>query len=171
MTPTEFSEIDDMRFLAILKQRYGRLLLLGTVCGLAVFAAGVHADDKKQVAKKSFQDAKFVPLDPEKPDVAQIAVLMCDPARGPSAMLLKFKKGGGVLHTHTSDYHLTVIQGTMKHWLKGELEADAKPMGPGSYWFQPGKLAHGNSCLSDECVMFIKWEGKRDVKLAEEPKK
>jgi quercetin dioxygenase-like cupin family protein len=156
-----------MSFFAKLKQRYGKLLIAGMVCGLAIFAAGVHADDKKQVAKTSFQDAKFVPIDPANPDAAQIAVLWGDPATGPSAMLLKMKKGGGALHTHTSDYHLTLIQGTMKHWLKGEQEADAKPLGPGSYWFQPGNQAHGNSCLADECVMFIKWEGKRDAKLAE----
>jgi hypothetical protein len=64
-----------------------------------------------------------------------------------------------------------VIQGTMRHRVKGEKESDAKPMGPGSYWFQPGNEAHGDSCVTDECVMFIKWEGKRDAKLAEEPKK
>jgi quercetin dioxygenase-like cupin family protein len=156
-----------MRFFAKLKQRYGKLSIAGTLCVLSVFTAGLHVDDKKQVAKTSFQDAKFVPVDPANPDVAQIAVLWGDPATGPSAMLLKMKKGGGALHTHTSDYHLSLIQGTMKHWLKGEREADAKPLGPGSYWFQPGNQPHGNSCLTDECVMFIKWEGKRDAKLAE----
>jgi quercetin dioxygenase-like cupin family protein len=86
-------------------------------------------------------------------------------------MLLKLKKLGGRLHIHTSDYHLTLLQGTMKHWAEGEQEADAKPLGPGSYWFQPGNQAHGDSCLTDECLMFVKWEGKRDAKLAEAPKK
>jgi quercetin dioxygenase-like cupin family protein len=160
-----------MSFLGKLKQRYGKLLIAGTVCGLAVFAAGVHADDKKQMVVTPFQDAKFVPLDPARPDGPQIAVLWGDPANGPSAMLLKLKKLGGRLHIHTSDYHLTLLQGTMKHWAEGEQEADAKPLGPGSYWFQPGNQAHGDSCLTDECLMFVKWEGKRDAKLAEAPKK
>jgi hypothetical protein len=26
--------------------------------------------------------------------------------------------------------------------------------------------AHADSCLTDECVVFVKWEGKRDAKLA-----
>jgi quercetin dioxygenase-like cupin family protein len=162
---------DAMRFVAKLKQRYGKLLIIVAVCGLSIFAASVHADDRKKMVVTSFQDAKFVPIDPAQPDGPQIAVLWGDPAKGQSAMLLKFKKGGSPLHIHTSDYHLTLLQGTMKHWGKGEQEADAKPLGPGSYWFQPGNQAHGDSCLSDECVMFIKWEGKRDGRLAEEPKK
>jgi hypothetical protein len=38
-----------MSVFAKLKQSYCKLLIVGTVCGLAVFAAGVHADDKKQM--------------------------------------------------------------------------------------------------------------------------
>jgi quercetin dioxygenase-like cupin family protein len=160
-----------MSVFAKLKRRYSKLLVVIMVCSLAVFAAGVHADDKKQMVVTPFQDAKFVPLDPAQPDVAQIAVLWGDPAKGPSAMMLKLKKYGGSFHYHTSDYHLTLLQGMMKHWAEGEREADAKPLGPGSYWFQPGNQAHGDSCLTDECLMFIKWEGKRDAIPAEAPKK
>jgi hypothetical protein len=54
----------------------------------------------------------------------------------------------------------------MRHWGEGEQEAEAQPLGPGSYWRQPGLQVHGDSCLTDDCVMFIKWEGKRDGKLA-----
>jgi hypothetical protein len=80
------------------------------------------------------------------------------------------KKYGGSLHYHTSDYHLVLIQGTMKHWGGGTREPDAKPLGPGSYWFQPGKQPHGDSCLSDECLMYLHWAGKRDGIAAEQPK-
>jgi hypothetical protein len=69
-----------MSFLGKLKQCYGKLLIAGTVCGLAVFAAGVHADDKKQMVVTPFQDAK---LDPARPDGPQIAVLWGDAANGP----------------------------------------------------------------------------------------
>jgi hypothetical protein len=34
---------------------------------------------------------------------------------------------------------------------------------PGSYWFQPGNQAHGDECLSDECLIFVSWQGKMDV--------
>ena len=55
------------------------------------------------------QDAKFAPVDPTQPDGPQMAVLWGDPAKGPSAMLLKFKKGSNPLHIHNSDYHLVLV--------------------------------------------------------------
>jgi hypothetical protein len=118
--------------------------------------------DKKRMIVTAFQDAKFVPADPGQPDGAQIAVLSDDPATGPSAMLLKFKKTEGHLHIHSSDYHPI-----LKHWANGQRETDVKSLGPGSYWFQPGNHPHADSCLSDECLMFITSAGKRDAKLVE----
>ena len=78
-----------MRFFAKMKQRYGKLLVVGMVCGVAVLVASVHADEKKKMIVTPFQDAKFVPVDPTQSDGPQIAVLWGDPAKGPSAMLLK----------------------------------------------------------------------------------
>jgi quercetin dioxygenase-like cupin family protein len=141
------------------------------VLGFNVYANAQQRNTKKQMVVTPFQDAKFVPVDPAQPDGAQQAVLWGDPTKGPSAMLLKFKKGSNPFHIHTSDYHLVVVQGTMKHWDEGEQEATAKPLGPGSYWLQPGNQAHAGSCLTDECIMFVKWEGKRDGRLAEPAKK
>jgi quercetin dioxygenase-like cupin family protein len=159
-----------MSSFAILTRRLAKFLVTGTVSGLVALADGVHADDQKQMVVTAFEDAKFAPVDPARPDT-QMAVLWGDPAKGPSAMLLKFKKGRGRLHFHTSDYHLVLLQGTMKHWAGGEQEADAKLLSPGSYWFQPGTQVHVDSCLSDECLMFVKWEGKRDSIAAGTPKK
>jgi hypothetical protein len=39
-------------------------------------------------------------------------------------------------------------------------------LGPGSYWFQPGKGVHGDACLTDECIIYISWGGKMDFKPA-----
>ena len=141
--------------------------MLALTCAIVGFACGVLASNKEMVVR-SFDEVRFVPVDPSRPDAAQIAVLWGDPNTGPSTMLLKMRKGPGRLHYHTSDYHLSLLQGTMKHWAKGANEADAKPLGPGSYWFQPGGAAHGDSCLSDECLMFVTWAGKRDGMLAEQ---
>jgi hypothetical protein len=160
-----------MSFFANLKSRYDRSLIIGTVCGLIGFAAGVFADDTKRMIVTPFQEAKFVPIDPARPDGLQIAELWGDPAKGPSAMLLKRKKGAAPLHTHSSDTHVVPVQGTVKHWAEGEQESDAKPLGPGSYWFQPGNGAHYDACVSDECVIFIMWDGRRDSRSAEAPKK
>lgn len=109
--------------------------------------------------------ARFVPINPADPNSTQIAVLSGDPATGPSDMLMRFVRGQGVPHVHSSDYRLVVVQGTMTHTQAGE-EAKATPMGPGSYWFQPGEQPHVDSCLSDQCTMFISWSGKRDSRRA-----
>jgi len=108
-------------------------------------------------------DARFAPIDPANPSRAQIAVLSGDPATGPSDMLMRFPRGEGVLHVHSSDYRLVVIEGTMTHAQAGA-EAAVKPLGPGSFWFQPGGQPHVDACLSDRCVMFISWSGKRDAR-------
>jgi quercetin dioxygenase-like cupin family protein len=158
-----------MNLFSKLKQRYRKLPIIATLAALTVFS--VEAVAQKQMTVTPIQDAKFVAIDPARPDGPQLAVLWGDPGKGPSAMLLKLKKGAGPLHLHSSDYHLVLLEGRMKHWGADEQEADAKLLGPGSYWFQPGNQAHGDSCLTDECLMFVKWEGKRDGRLADPPKK
>jgi quercetin dioxygenase-like cupin family protein len=119
----------------------------------------------------AFEDAKFVAVVPGRPDSPEIAVLWGDPAAGPSAMFIRVKKGPLPMHTHSSDYHLLVVQGIVKHWSAEETEEDAKPLGPGSYWFQPGNEAHADSCLSDECLAYLVWSGKQDGRRAEPRRK
>lgn len=114
-----------------------------------------------------YGDRPFTPVDPANPNGPAIAVLRGDPAKGPSTMYMKMPKMTGRLHIHTADYELVVIEGTMKHWSAGETEAAARPLGVGSYWFQPGGAAHADSCLTDTCVMYITWAGPRDGRLAE----
>jgi quercetin dioxygenase-like cupin family protein len=113
-----------------------------------------------------FDASVLEPLDPSRPEGARVAVLWGDPDSGPSAMLLEVPGGGGRLHLHRSTYHLVVLEGAMKHWAEGESEADAQLLEPGSYWFQPGGAAHGDSCLAERCLMFVQWEGARDAILA-----
>jgi hypothetical protein len=107
-------------------------------------------------------EARFVPTNPGDPNSTQIAVLSGDPATGPSDMLMRFGRGEGSPHVHSSDYRLVVIEGVMKHAEAGAY-ASAPRMGPGSYWFQPAGQPHMDSCLSDLCTMFISWSGKRDT--------
>ncbi len=164
----DMSGICFMRCIARLNRGWGKWLIIGLLCGL-VLMAGAFAQTTKQMIVVPFQDARFVPLDAAQP--GELAVLWGDPTKGSSAMLVKFKKGVGRPHYHSSDYHLTLLQGTMKHWAEGEREEDAKPLGPGSYWFQPGNQVHTDACLTDECVMFVYWPDKRDTKLAETQKK
>ncbi len=112
------------------------------------------------------KDAPFEPVSPKLPHGPAIAVLKGDPAKGASDMLLRMPGGPGVLHSHSSDYRLVIIEGRMKHWAKGQSEAEAEPLGPGSFWYQPANQPHADSCLDDLCLMYISWSGKRDARLA-----
>lgn len=155
-----------------LNQRWSKWLIVGIACGLGgSIIAGVLAHSTKQMIVVPFDAARFAPLDAAHPDGAQFEVLWGDPMKGPSAMLVKFRKGVSSLHYHSSDYHLALFQGTMKHWVEGEREEDAKPLEPGSYWFQPANLSHADACLTDECLTFVYWLDKRDYKPSGTPKK
>lgn len=138
----------------------------GMATGIAVAllsgAPSASAQNEAMIVT-AIEDASFVPLDPARPDGHQMAVLRGDPATGPSTMLLKLKRLDGRMHIHTADYHLAVISGEMKHWSKDESEAAAKVMTAGSYWFQPANGPHADSCLSEECLMFLHFMGPRDA--------
>lgn len=144
-----------------------RILLTATVALFGIQEAGVADSTGNAMVVIPHDNAKFVPLDPKRPEIAQLALLNGDPATGPSEMLLSMGGGEGRRHIHSSDYRLVVIEGQMRHWKDVADRAAAPVLGPGSYWFQPANLPHGDDCLSDRCLMFISWMGKRDAKLAE----
>lgn len=143
-----------------------RLRILTALCIASVLATcSFLARDASYV--RSYRDVKFKPLIPPMSPGAEAAALWGDPKTGPSALLFKMGKGATPLHIHSSSYHLAVIEGVMKHWVKGESEAKAPELGPGSYWYIAGNVVHADSCLTDQCVAFIKYEGKRDGKIVE----
>lgn len=131
---------------------------------LSLASGGAIAASDQAMVVTPYASAKFVPSNPAAPNGTQVAVLRGDPAAGPSAMLMKMpsNKDRNVMHVHSSDYQLVVVSGQMKHWSKAQSEEKAEVMGPGGYWFQPGGRAHTDVCLSDECLMYIVWSGKRD---------
>jgi quercetin dioxygenase-like cupin family protein len=105
----------------------------------------------------------FAPLDASKPGGPELAVVSGDPMKSGGGLFLKlpagFKSG---LHTHTADYHAVVVSGAPKHYLVGGDKA-AKPLGVGSYWFQPGGQPHGDECTGkDPCVLYIAIMGAFD---------
>ena len=136
---------------------------VGLGCGCSTLG---QPPQDRPVVVVPFERAPFTPADSRFPDGPQIAVLWGDPSSGPSAMLIKSRKGAFPLHSHSSDYHLVVLRGTVKHWEDGSTEDQVQPLAPGSYWFQPGNKFHGDACLADECVVYIVWSGKRDARLA-----
>jgi quercetin dioxygenase-like cupin family protein len=153
-----------------MRSRFLRIASLFVAATVASCATTVDERPQKAMVVVPIEDARFAPVLARLPEGPRMAVLWGDPNTGPSAMLLEMKRGAGPMHTHTADYHLVVIEGTMKHWGAGEKESDAKPLGPGSYWFQPGGLAHADACLSGRCVMQVVWSARRDGMLAQSPK-
>jgi quercetin dioxygenase-like cupin family protein len=164
----EHEEIDMARRLAKRNaSTVGQKLLLGfTALVIAGCGAIAATPTNRPSVVVAFEDAPFVPDDPRFPAGPGVAVLHGDPSTGPSAMLISIRRGSIPLHTHSSDYHLLVVRGTVKHWDEGGTEAAARPLGPGSYWFQPADQVHGDACVADECVAYLVWSGKRDGKLA-----
>ena len=145
----------------------GATLLACMGCLAVGYAAGGFAAGKDAMIVTPFAHAKFQPADPKRPEGTQIAVLRGDPASGPSAMLMRQFRGTSAMHVHSSDYDLVMIKGSMRHWGEGASERDAAVLEAGSYWFQPSGEPHAGSCLSDECLMYVQWHGKRDGRLVE----
>ena len=142
------------------------LLLMSLGC-TGCSSLSLHQERPQPMVVTAFEDAKFIPDLPGRSESPEVAVLWGDPSTGPSAMLIRVEKGPLPMHNHSSDYHLVVLQGLVKHWSADQTEEDAKPLGPGSHWFQPGNEAHADNCLSSECLVHIVWAGKRDGKLVQ----
>lgn len=151
------------------KRGRGALMALAVLFLIVGFVLGALAASGERMIVVPRAAAKLVPVDPANPASTRIAVLRGDPAIGPSAMLMQFGKATGRLHVHSSDYQLVVLEGTMKHWVAGQAEADTPPLERGSYWYQPANEAHADSCLTESCLMFISWSGKRDTRPVESP--
>ena len=107
----------------------------------------------------SQQDMVFTP---KSPDMPQIAVVHGNREAGPSSMVMKKGKGAFPMHSHTANYQLVVIQGTMKHWDETGSRATAKPIGPGGFRYQPANQLHADACESEECTWFITFDGPHD---------
>lgn len=133
-----------------------------------VVAAEARAEAAARMTVVAAQDIEFRPLNPERPEAGRFAVLWGSPGTAPSALMLRLARGGGGLHVHSSDYHLVVLEGAMRHLASGEAPDEATPLGPGSYWHQPGGEAHSDECLSDVCLLFVKWEGPFDSVLVDD---
>lgn len=130
---------------------------------------GMHVHAQTTTMKVvPFETLKFSKKEPGNP---QIAPVNGNPEKEASSIIMKMGRGAFPLHTHTSDYQLVVIKGTMKHWGANQTQAQAVKMPPGSYWYQPAGEVHGDSCESEECVWFITFKGARDFALADVVKK
>jgi quercetin dioxygenase-like cupin family protein len=132
------------------------LLMVGAA-GLAAGAWAKGAAGAPKIVTSTMSEAKWAPLPGGPPSGGpQATILWGDPVKGPVGFLLKLPPGNvSGLHTHTSDYHGLVVQGTLTASESGR--PDEKPLPAGSYFFQPGKQVHGNTCAANgpECIVYI----------------
>lgn len=99
----------------------------------------------------------------------EIAVLWGNPQEEGSAFMLKYPPNfPGGMHVHSNSYHAVVVSGASKHWVEGEVEADAQLQLPGDYWYQDGGEVHQDSFPSNaETILFIKFDGSSDTTFIE----
>jgi beta-alanine degradation protein BauB len=116
---------------------------------------------------KTPDELKWV-ANPANADV-QMAVLWGDPAKGAHGAFHKFKPGFDAgLHSHSSDFRIAVISGTLIASPEGGPE---KKLPAGSYEYQPHGVKHVTKCdAASECVIFVSASGKFDMTPAEEKK-
>jgi quercetin dioxygenase-like cupin family protein len=143
----------------------GRRLITHGMLALAMLL-GMQAHAQNNTMKVlPFETLQFSPKEAGSP---QISPVMGDPEKAASSIVMKMGKGDFPLHTHTANYQLVVVKGTMKHWGPDGSKEKAKPIGPGGHWYQPAGEVHGDACLSDECVWFIHFDGARDFAFAKD---
>ena len=107
-------------------------------------------------------DLKWEDMHPGSP--VKRSVLWGDYNKGPFGMLLKHPSGGFEegMHTHASDYHAVLVQGTWIHTVEGDSSAP-KELTPGSYVFQPAGQYHIEKFKgSEDCIVYIHQLGKAD---------
>ena len=146
----------------------------------ALFAPAALAEEAKASAAKAkhAKPAALVTMTPDElkwvPNPANAEVVMAvvrgDPAKGPHAAFHKFKPGFNAgLHTHSADFNIAVVSGTL---IAGPEGGPEKKLPAGSYEYQPHGVKHVTKCdTTGECVIFVVSSGKFDLTPAEEPKK
>ncbi|HZA70165.1 MAG TPA: DUF4437 domain-containing protein [Nitrososphaeraceae archaeon] len=109
-------------------------------------------------------DLKWEALVPGSP--VKMSVLWGDYEKGPVGMLLKAPGGSeGPMHTHASDYHAVLVQGTWVHIVEGDSSAP-KELTPGSYVMQPAWQYHKEKFKgSEDGIVYIHQLGKGDFIL------
>jgi quercetin dioxygenase-like cupin family protein len=90
----------------------------------------------------------------------KMAPISGDQKKGPFTFEMKMTAGTeSGWHTHDGEYSGVVIAGTVENIEQGG-EADAKPMGAGSFWTQPAKKNHNTKCAAGtDCVVVVMVKG------------
>lgn len=117
---------------------------------------------RKSMKSMTPTDLAWTPLVPEAGDKGpMVASLWGDMQTEANGFFVKLPAGDkGMLHTHTNDYHAVGITASNAGQDGGKVHAVAA----GTYWMQPGGVAHLNACKSKTpCIGFAHYNaGKFD---------
>jgi quercetin dioxygenase-like cupin family protein len=91
---------------------------------------------------------------------ASVAMLWGELEEGPSGFLFRLPAGDpGGLHSHRHDYHAVAISGANAAAQDGGKSATIPQ---GTYWYQPGGVAHTNACGKGEpCIVLMHFNDGR----------
>ena len=151
--------------------RIAALSSLPVLACCACSSLAIDPDRPQTFAVVPFAQARFVTVSPGRANSPEVAVLSGDPATGPSAMYIRLRKGVIPMHVHVSAYQLVVMQGSLKRWNDEQTEDSVPALGAGSYLFEPANQPHANSCVTDECLVYLVWSGRQSTRSVEQRKK
>jgi anti-sigma factor ChrR (cupin superfamily) len=150
-------------------------LMAGAVLAQASMEAtpkpkGAPKSAASRLVVESASDLKWADLDPKGAPGVKIADVWGDHSKGAFGAFLKFPAGfAAPLHTHTNDFKIVVVSGTIIQGPEGKPEFR---LGPGSYFMQPGgNYKHTTACdKASDCVFFTQSTGKFDIKVVDAAK-
>ena len=73
---------------------------------------------------------------------------------------------GGALRIHSAGYRTVLLSGQTAHWTAPATAATAPELWPCSFRYHPGGQADADDCRSEQCPLFLRWDGRRDAQLA-----
>lgn len=94
----------------------------------------------------------------------QLGTVWGKASTGPHGSLLRLTKGFvSPAHWHTGDYYGVIVEGSVVNAEVGQAAVAPGPtsyaevvLGPGSYYFQKGKINHITKCLGNtDCLIYI----------------
>ena len=128
-----------------------KLLLLSSFVTLSALALATPAKPKVHTTPDQIQWAQ--PYGPKGPSFGFVEGKFGD--KNPAGMFIKLTAGADSgWHTHDEEYTAVVVQGTFSEQQAGD--AAEIPLPVGSYFTQPGKIVHRNSCLKgSDCMVWV----------------
>lgn len=136
--------------------------LLGAVC-IAIADDNVSGD-----VVTSSSEFKFGKEKPLGTLLVSGITLRKDSQTGGLSALVKHTKGTTTKHFHTFTEEVVLLKGTMIHFQERLPETRTKNLEVGSYWYIPAGSVHQETCLTDECILFVLVGGKGETKVVEE---